>query len=121
MKDLWRLMTGFKGELRETKAELKADIADTKAELKGDIADVKAELKGDIADVRGDIADLKGETQAIREVVDTLASQEDFDSLDRKISAVSADTQATRQAVHDVKADLSRLRGDVKKAGIAVR
>lgn len=61
------------------------------------------------------------ERQAMREVIDSLASQEDFDALDRKISSVSADTQATRQGMHDVKADVSRLRADVKAAGIPVR
>lgn len=35
------------------------------------------------------------ERQSMREVIDSLASQEDFDALDRKISSVSADTQAT--------------------------
>jgi len=65
--------------------------------------------------------ELKEESQALRQVVDTLSSQEDFASLDRKISSVSADTQATRQATQDVKAEVSRLRSDVKAAGITVR
>ncbi len=49
-------------------------------------------------EMRKSIDEVKGETQAIREVVDTLASQEDFADLDRKISSVSADTQAARQS-----------------------
>lgn len=103
MKDLWRVMSGVNSKLT---------ALDTK------IDSVKDELKADIEATRHE---LKGETQGIREVVDTLASQEDFAQLDRKISAVSADTQATRQATQDVKAEVSRLRADVKSAGIAVR
>ncbi|MDH3664066.1 MAG: hypothetical protein OEU92_29305 [Alphaproteobacteria bacterium] len=96
LKDLWRLVSGLKGEIQGVETRLTDKIDDAKAEL-------------------------KGETQAIREVVDTLASQEDFAGLDRKVSAVSADTQATRQATHEVKAEVSRLRADVKTAGIPVR
>ena len=40
------------------------------------------------------------------------AHQEGFASLDRKISSVSADTRATRQATQDVKAEVSRFRSD---------
>ena len=84
-----------------------------------DAVDAKLDAVRD--ELKADISDLKGETQAIREVVDTLASQEDFADLDRKISSVSADTQATRQATQEVKAEVSRLRSDVKTAGIPVR
>ncbi len=96
MRDLWRHISGMESRMN--------------ARFDG----LRDELKGDIAEV-------KGETQAIRQVVDTLASQEDFGDLDRKIASVSADTQATRQAVQHVKSDVSRLREDVKRARIAVR
>lgn len=118
MKDLWRHISGMetrlKDEIQGVREELKDEIQGAHTELKDEIQKVRSEMKDGFAD-------LNGQTQGIREVVDTLASQDDFDSLDRKISAVSADTQATRQAVHDVKADVSRLRQDVKKAGILVR
>lgn len=113
MQDLWRHISGLKGEIQGVETRLDAKIEASKEELQAEIGASKEELKGDIAE-------LKGETHAIREVVDTLASQEDFAEVDRKLSAVSADTQATRQAVQQVKSDVSRLRSDVKKAGIPV-
>jgi len=73
-----------------------------------------------MTDFRPWIDELKGETQAIREVVDTLASQEDFAELDRKIALVANDTKATRTDVRNLKAELSRLKAAVKTAGIPV-
>ena len=94
-------------------------------DMRGEIGDLRGEMNArfDAQDAKIDagFADLNAQTQAIREVVDTLASQEDFADLDRKISSVSADTQAARQATRETKAEVSRLRADVKAAGIPVR
>ena len=89
------------------------------------INDMRGEVRSEIGDLRSEMNarfdEAAAERQAIREVVDTLASQEDFADLDRKISSVSADTQAARQATRETKAEVSRLRSDVKAAGIPVR
>jgi len=89
------------------------------------INDMRGEVRSEIGDLRSEMNtrfdEAAAERQAMREVIDTLASQEDFADLDRKISSVSADTQATRQATQDVKAEVSRLRADVKAAGVPVR
>ncbi|MGH1482035.1 MAG: hypothetical protein ACRBM6_25455 [Geminicoccales bacterium] len=79
--------------------------------------DMRAETKVAFERVDARFDEAAAERRAIRQVIDTLASQEDFASLDRKISSVSADTQATQ----DVKAEVSRLRSDVKAAGLSVR
>jgi len=41
--------------------------------------------------------------------------------LDRKVAVVANDTKATRTDVRNAKAEISRLRADVKAAGIPVR
>lgn len=107
MKDLWRHISGMEARIDER--------------IQGVETRLTSKIDASRDELRADVGDLKGETQVIREVVDTLASQEDFAALDRKISSVSADTQATRQATHDVKAEVSRLRSDVKAAGLPVR
>ena len=99
LQDLFRVMNDMRGEMNARFEQVDARF--------------------DKVDLRLDEA--AAERQAIRDVVDTLASQEDFADLDRKISSVSADTQATRQATHEVKSEVSRLRSDVKTAGIPVR
>lgn len=110
---------------QQTLQDLFRVINDMRGEMCGEIGELRSEMNArfDATDAKIDMVrdELKGETQAIREVVDTLASQEDFAGLDRKISAVSADTQATRQVTQDVKAEVSRLRANVKAAGIPVR
>jgi len=90
-------------------------------DMRGDMNTRFDEAAAERQEMRVSIEEVKGETQAIREVVDTLASQEDFADLDRKISSVSADTQAARQSTRETKAEVSRLRADVKAAGIPVR
>lgn len=83
--------------------------------------DMRGEMNARFEQVDKRFDEAGAERQAMRGVIDSLASQDDFDALDRKISSVSADTQATRQGMHDVKAEVSRLRSDVKAAGIPVR
>ncbi|MGI9488230.1 MAG: hypothetical protein ACR2RF_20600 [Geminicoccaceae bacterium] len=87
--------------------------------------DMRGEMNARFDSVEGKVdvgfADLNGQTQAIREVVDTLASQEDFAELDRKIASVAVDTKATRTDVNNLKAEVSRLKSAVKNAGIPVR
>jgi len=110
---------------RETLKDLFRVINDMRTETKAGFEELRGEMntRFDAVDdkIDGVRAELKAESQATREVVDTLASQDDFANLDRKISAVSADTQATRQSTQEVKAEVSRLRADVKAAGIPVR
>ncbi|MGI9502119.1 MAG: hypothetical protein ACR2RE_03565 [Geminicoccaceae bacterium] len=110
MRDLWRLVSGLKGDV----GGLKSDVSG----LKGDVSGVEARLSAKI-DAVGD--ELKGEAQAIRNVVDELPSENDFQELDRKVAVVANDTKATRIDVRNLKAEVSRLRADVKAAGIPVR
>ena len=89
------------------------------------INEMRSETNAGLAGLRSEMNtrfnEAAAERQAKREEIDQLASQDDFDSLDRKISAVSADTQATRHAMNNIKAEVSRLRADVKTAGIPGR
>ena len=63
------------------------------AKMADEVADrVASKLAPQLDDLLGLVRELKGETEVLREVVDTLASQDDFASLDRKITSVSADT-----------------------------
>lgn len=103
MKDLWRLMVGCKGELSSVRLDIQA--VEDRLSTKMDAGFQKLTEEADI----------------IRSGMLELASHDDFDALDRKLSSVSADTQATRQMTQQVKADVSRLNKDVKKAGISVR
>ena len=50
-----------------------------------------------------------------------LPSDDDFQELDRKLAVVANDAKATRTDVRNLKAEVSRLRADVKAAGIPVR
>jgi len=61
------------------------------------------------------------ERQAIRDVLDSQPSEGDFQELDRKVAVVANDAKATRTDVRNLKAEVSRLRADVKGAGIPVR
>jgi len=65
--------------------------------------------------------DAAAERQAMREVIDTLPSEEDFRELDRNIAVVANDAKATRTDARNLKAEVSRLRADVKAAGLPVR
>ena len=90
-----------------------------------DLFRVMNDMRGDIGDLRGEMNarfdEAAAERQAIRDVVDTLASQEDFEELDRKIAVVATDTKATRTDVRNLKSEVSRLKTAVKDAGIPVR
>lgn len=110
LQDLFRIINDMRGEMNTRFERVDARFDDIRGEMNARFKQVDARF--------GEAA---VERQAMRTVIDSLASQEDFAALDRKISAVSADTQATRQATQDVKAEVSRLRGDVKAAGIPVR
>ena len=58
------------------------------------------------------------EWQAMGDVIDTSALQDEPDALDREMSA---DTKATRRAMHVVKSEVSYLRSDVKVASLQDR
>jgi len=109
MKDLWRLISGFRSDVEQRFSAVDERFSDM---------DDRFSAMDDKFTTLFD--ELKGETQAIREVVDTLASQEDFAELDRKIALVANDTKATRTDVRNLKAELSRLKAAVKTAGIPV-
>lgn len=100
IKDLWRHISGMEARLN--------------ARMDAGFHDVHAKMDAGFSD-------LNGQAQAIREVVDTLASQEDFAELDRKVATVAVDTKATRTDVNNLKAEVSRLKTAVKGAGIPVR
>lgn len=107
LQDLWRHISGMEGRLR--------------GEIQGVETRLTTKMDAGFAEVKGDIQELKGETQAIRETLDTLPSEGDFQELDRKVAVVANDTKATRADARNLKAEVSRLRADVKSAGIPVR
>jgi|GEM_PF-4902764 len=116
MKDLWRLISGFRSDVEQRFSAVDERFSDMDDRFSA--MDDRFSAMDDKFTTLFD--ELKGETQAIREVVDTLASQEDFAELDRKIALVANDTKATRTDVRNLKAELSRLKAAVKTAGIPV-
>jgi len=123
MKDLWRLISGFRSDVEQRFSAVDERFSDMDDRFSA--MDDRFSAMDDRFSAMDDkfttlFDELKGETQAIREVVDTLASQEDFAELDRKIALVANDTKATRTDVRNLKAELSRLKAAVKTAGIPV-
>jgi len=100
MKDLWRHISGMEGRLR------------------GEMQGVEARLE---AKMNAGFEKLTEEADVIRKGMLELASHEDFRELRTEIAEVRNDGRLTRQEVRDVKADVSRLRADVKAADISVR
>jgi len=92
-------------------------IKDMRAEQK----DMRGEMNARFEQVDARFDEASAERQAIRDVVDALPSEEDFQELDRKVAVVANDTKATRTDSRNLKAEVSRLRSDVKAAGIPVR
>lgn len=100
IKDLWRHISGMEGRLR------------------GEIHGVESRLE---AKMDAGFEKLTEEADVIRKGMLELASHEDFRELKAEIAEVRNDGRLTRQEVRDTKAEVSRLRADVKSAGIPVR
>lgn len=82
------------------------------------IDSVRDELK---ADIEASTTKLTEEADVIRKELLELASHQDFRELKGEIAEVRNDGRLTRQEVRDTKSEVSRLRADVKAAGIPVR
>ena len=82
------------------------------------IDSVRDELK---ADIGASTTKLTEEADVIRKELLELASHQDFRELKGEIAEVRNDGRLTRQEVRDTKSEVSRLRTDVKAAGIPVR
>lgn len=124
LRDLFRVINDMRGEMNARFEHVDARFEHVDARF--DAVDARfdaVDARFDAVETKIDTVkdELKGETQAIREVIDTLPSEGDFQELDRKVAVVANDTKATRTDVRNLKAEVSRLRSDVKSAGISVR
>ncbi|MGI9507666.1 MAG: hypothetical protein ACR2RE_31890 [Geminicoccaceae bacterium] len=114
LQDLFRVVNDMRGDMtaRFDAQDAKIDSVDAK------IDSVKDELK---ADIEASTTKLTEEADVIRKELLELASHQDFRELKGEIAEVRNDGRLTRQEVRDAKAEVSRLRADVKAAGIPVR
>lgn len=110
MKDLWRALNGWRTELKEVILGVEARI-----NKKFEVVDTRFD------EAQAERALLREESDVIRKELLELASHKDFRELKGEIAEVRNDGRLTRQEVREVKSEVSRLRADVKKAGIPVR
>ena len=110
---------------QKTLQDLFRVINDRFGELRTEIGGLRSEMHSEISSLRDEMNarfdEASAEREAMRSVIDTLPSEDDFQDLDRKIAVIANDTKATRTDVRNLKAETSRLRADVKAAGIPVR
>ena len=112
MQDLFRVMNDMRGDIGDLRGEMNARFEQVDARFD------KVDLCLDEA--QAERAKLQAEASIIRTEKLELASHKDFVELDDKIAVIANDSKATRQDVRSIKSELSRLRADVKKAGIPV-
>ena len=109
LQDLFRVMNDMRGEMNARFEQVDARFDDLRSEMNHRFDEAQAER-----------AKLQDEASIIRTDMLELASHKDFVGLDDKIAIIANDSKATRQDVRNIKSELSRLKADVKKAGIPV-
>ena len=113
LQDIFRVVNDMRADQNDFRKDVTTRFADVTMRL--DRLESGQEVLSKKADAHS------RELQVVREVIDTLPSEDDFQELDRKIAVVANDAKATRTDVRNLKADVSRLRADVKTAGVPVR